>query len=296
MKKYLISGLLVATLIASIGVVFAAKPSFSNKKGKVGIPSDAIEVAPGVFYLGKAKDKGRIVEGYAFVKYKKGFGKPTGCNNDDKCQGWEDSSCADCQGGGNGEEPASSCYGFLAKGAKWKEIENYIVDAENTRGLKENFIASNLAADIEKWKVAAGKDILGKEVSGVVDGADLDNPDDKNEVYFADIDSVNAIGMTIIWGIFGGPPPFRELVEWDQIYDDVDFDWSEDCDNENCVDKMDFENIATHELGHSVGLDDLYNSKCSEQTMYGYAGYGETNKRILEAGDIAGIQTLYGAK
>jgi len=56
---------------------------------------------------------------------------------------------------------------------------------------------------------------------------------------------------------------------------------------------MDFENIATHELGHSVGLDDLYDERSSEQTMYGYASYGETKKRTLEDGDINGVYQLY---
>jgi hypothetical protein len=56
---------------------------------------------------------------------------------------------------------------------------------------------------------------------------------------------------------------------------------------------MDFDNIATHELGHSCGLGDLYTSDCSQQTMYGYASNGETNKRTLECGDIAGISELY---
>ena len=56
---------------------------------------------------------------------------------------------------------------------------------------------------------------------------------------------------------------------------------------------MDFESIATHELGHSVGLDDLYTAECAEQTMYGYATEGETKKRSLEAGDIEGVGQLY---
>ena len=130
----------------------------------------------------------------------------------------------------------------------------------------------NLAVDIDKWEDAAGTDILGDEVAGVVDGADLDSPDEKNEVYFADIDENGVIAMAIVWGVFGGPPPFRKLVEWDQIYDDVDFDWSSNGE----AGKMDFENIATHELGHSVGLGDLYNDECLEQTMYGWAVNGET--------------------
>lgn len=97
--------------------------------------------------------------------------------------------------------------------------------------------------------------------------------------------------MAVVWGIFSGPPSFRELVEWDQIYDDVDFDWSSDGE----ANKMDFENIATHELGHSVGLADLYEGACSEETMYGYASYGEIKKRSLEAGDIIGVKKLYGS-
>lgn len=300
MKKYLIFGLLVA-MIFSVGVVLAGKPDLTPKLASVDpsgsqatvvIPQQAIEVAPGVFSLGTALDHdGRLVEGYAFVDYKKGFGKPTGCNDDGKCQGWEDPTCADCAGGGNGggEPDTSTCYAFLSKGAKWKTLEPYVVNPSNARELGEAFVTSNLATDIVKWETAAGVNILGDEVTGIVDGADLVSPDDKNEVYFADIDSPGAIGVTIVWGIFRGPPQVRELVEWDQIYDDVDFDWSSSGE----AGKMDFENVATHELGHSVGLDDLYEDRCSEQTMYGYAGYGEIKKRDLEAGDIAGVQALY---
>ncbi len=57
---------------------------------------------------------------------------------------------------------------------------------------------------------------------------------------------------------------------------------------------MDVQNIATHELGHGFGLADLYKEAQSEQTMYGYGSIGETEKRTLESGDIAGIQVLYG--
>ena len=56
---------------------------------------------------------------------------------------------------------------------------------------------------------------------------------------------------------------------------------------------FDIQNIATHEFGHPVGLDDLYNEIYSELTMYGYSKTGETKKCSLEEGDIAGAQSLY---
>ncbi len=279
-------------LLLLAGVAMAAMPNqVEAQRGKAAVtmPSTAAEVAPGVFYLGKAFHEGRIVQGYAFVKYKKAFGKPTGCKDDGVCQGWEAPTCADCLGGGSEDPDTSSCYVFLARGAKWKTVEPYIVDPSNTHGLDETFVRDNFANDIAKWESAAGRDILGNEISGIVDGADTVSPDGRNEVYFGSIDSPGAIAVTIVWGIFGGPPPFRELVEWDHIYDQEDFDWSAAGE----AGKMDFESIVTHELGHSMGLGDLYMGECSEQTMYGYASNGETNKRTLESGDIAGISALY---
>lgn len=299
-KKVKWVGLLLGLVIfASSARVLAAPPEFTQRQPAevvpskdrvtVVIPQKAVEVAPGVFELGTTVVDGQVVEGYAFINYRKGFGKPTGCNNDGRCQGWEDPVCADCQGG----EPVpddSSCYGFLAKGAKWRWVEPYVVNPTNTRGLGEAFVTSNLAMDIAKWESAAGVNILGDGSStSETLVADLESPDNLNEVYFADIDSPGAIAVTIIWGVFGGPPSQRRLVEWDQVYDEVDFDWSSSGE----ALKMDFENIATHELGHSVGLDDLYEARCSEQTMYGWADYGETKKQTLEAGDIAGVKKLY---
>lgn len=303
MKEYKVYIAAVLSFFTIIGLAFAvganaSKPSEVGRE-KFSLPEQAREVSPGVYNLGFAEHGGKKVEGYAFIHRKDGYARPSGCNNDNKCQGWEDASCGDCSGGNGGDDAGtSSCYGFLAKDAKWKEVEDYIVNATNSSSLAEAFVLGNIGGNIEEWESAAGKDILG--VGSATDSAllaDVNSPDNQNEVYFADIDSPGAIGVTIVWGIFGGPPWARELVEWDQVYDDVDFDWSEDCGAENCIEpgkeKMDFGNIATHELGHTFGLDDLYDSNCSEVTMYGYARFGETNKRSLEDGDINGVAKLY---
>lgn len=55
----------------------------------------------------------------------------------------------------------------------------------------------------------------------------------------------------------------------------------------------DIQNIATHELGHQVGLNDLYNSTDKDLTMYGYGTTKELKKDTLGLGDISGVQVIY---
>ena len=112
-------------------------------------------------------------------------------------------------------------------------------------------------------------------------------------VVFGDLSYPGAIAVTIVWGYFGGPPSTRKIIEFDMIFDQVDFAWGI-CEDGSNADFMDIQNIATHELGHAVGLDDLYETACAEVTMYGYSTEGEIKKRDIEADDITGLQSLYG--
>jgi len=57
---------------------------------------------------------------------------------------------------------------------------------------------------------------------------------------------------------------------------------------------FDVQNIATHEFGHFLVLNDLYRPSSCEATMYGYASTGETKKRSLEYEDKQGMLDIYG--
>lgn len=285
----------------------------ANSHASVSIPDHAVQVAPGLFDLGTRIAEGKTVQGYMIVDYKKDHSPKSAqnparpeCNNDSICDANENKSCADCKGagggpgggpGGGGGPGADECFAHISKDTKWLSAEDYIVDPVNTRGLSDVFIRSNLESDISKWELHAGNVIGNEDIFGTVDGVDTISPDDKNEFYFADIESPGAIGLTVIWYYGAGRPSNRPIIEWDQVYDDVDFDWSEDCTINDCTslgsEKMDLSNIVTHELGHSFGLADLYTDTCLEETMYGYSSNGETKKRSLEAGDIDGITDLY---
>lgn len=270
-KKFLTVLVAVAVLIA-VGGWLVSQPQTvlaKSQKAKFQLPANAVQVADNIYSLGEDFDRqsGKRVEGYAIIHRKDGNAGP-----------------------GGAKTKATACYGFLAKDAKWKWPESWIVNPANTRGLEPTFVFSNLVFNIVKWETAASYNILGDgTMTDIILVADTDAPDNQNEVYFADLSDPNTIAVTIIWGIFGGPTFNRQLVEWDQIYDDVTYNWSMLGESG----KMDFENIATHELGHAVGLGDLYNSNCSNETMYGYAANGEIKKRDLNAGDIAGINKLY---
>ena len=116
----------------------------------------------------------------------------------------------------------------------------------------------------------------------------------------AKFDHVNAIlwkkmgrstlGSTFVWfSKFSG-----EVLEVDTIFNKklpwANFSNSPDC--QNSFDAYDLQNIATHEFGHWVGLDDLYDDSDKDLTMYGFGAGGEVKKRTLGRGDISGKDEL----
>ena len=287
LKKILASFLL---FIFAVTPVLAARPGFSvgniTDPGRSILSKDLELPAPAgnssVINLGFSVDPqtGKIVEGLAFITPKKQHHHRSNHTKGPS-------------GGGN---TTNNCFSFTSKGAKWKNVEGYIVDPTNVTNLSDNFVKDIVRDAVTKWEDASdgfvdgvvSNDIIGNEIDGFVDGVDLISPDGKNEVLFGDVSSSGSIAVTIVWGIFRGPPSGRELVEWDQMYDDVDFDWSDSGE----AGKMDFENIVTHEHGHIFGLTHPDDS-CTEETMYRFASDGETKKRDLNAGDITGISDLY---
>ncbi|MBW2970653.1 matrixin family metalloprotease [Candidatus Woesearchaeota archaeon] len=295
MKKQVIAGILV--FLVALTSVFALVVRENNQvKGSriVDLP-DSAEVAPGVYSLGMAKDvDGTPVYGYAFVY--KGHAKPTGCRDDGVCQGFEGPECVDCQIIPPEPDPDPDpveplCYGFM--GAKWNLnfIEGYRFSPVNTQGLDENALKITFENSIGEWENQEeyAQDFIGEFESSVVDGPDTTSTDGKNEVMFGTIRKPGVIAVTIVWATSFDDS--GEIREWDMVFDQKDFAWSNDATAHPGM--MDFQNIATHELGHAIGMDDVYESECNQQTMYGYARTNEIIKRDLAEWDIFGIEELY---
>jgi hypothetical protein len=182
-------------------------------------------------------------------------------------------------------------YKLLRKGVKWKSLPiNYVIDPDNPEGLTQDFVTNAISNGAEEWDAHTSTELFENYTIDYNASWDGNAPDGRNEFVFGNYPEEGVIGVTVVWGYFSGPPSTREIIEFDTLFD-TDFTWGDATLNSAL---MDLQNIATHEIGHGLGLADLYGESRSEETMYGYSEYGETKKRDLNTGDIAGIQVLYG--
>jgi hypothetical protein len=99
--------------------------------------------------------------------------------------------------------------------------------------------------------------------------------------------AATVIAANAFWIIDVGA--FWQVVENDVSFNGYHYTWSDSGQK----DKMDVRNIATHEFGHNLVLDDLKDGRWSEVTMYAYSAAGETKKRTLHQDDINGIRFIY---
>ncbi|MBA3047379.1 matrixin family metalloprotease [Patescibacteria group bacterium] len=273
MKKILILAVLMLALLFSVSAVIAGKPDSKagkavnptvEKNNEFSLPENAKEVAPGVFYLGESMDKGKVVEGYAFVHYAKGSksaARPKPVVDD-----------------------TVDMYKLLFKGIKWADTMQYEVNTTGS-GLDDDAVRTALSASLETWDTAIIGDFELFNDDLLTTESGFDSGDRKNRVTWNDLGTSGTIAMNSFWFY----RTTKEIVESDVVFNTA-YVWSIDdvCANN----AMDLQNIATHEFGHN-GLADLYVSKSAELTMYGYSSNGETKKRTLGTGDIAGINELY---
>ncbi len=270
MKKIVLGVLIGITILALSGVATAMLiPAADRAKEKARAENSPVIEKVEIEGLKHLALSAPGLEKIVFVHHKKDFAKPP----------WA--------GGGKEGKKEPACYGFLGRGVSWKDLSiNYVVHPD-----LEATVPGAVFAGAEAWDAATSKELFSNDY--VVDETatwDSDAPDGRNEFVFGNYPQEGVIGVAVVWGYFSGPPSSRKIIEFDVLFD-TDFTWG-DAVIDPAV--MDLQNIATHEIGHGIGLGDIYETACSEVTMYGYSDFGEIKKRTLEQPDITGTQKLYG--
>jgi hypothetical protein len=179
-------------------------------------------------------------------------------------------------------------YSYISRGAKWRVTENFVVNPINGQALSDALVVNAVTLALSEWENYGGE-IFGDVSIDYSAAYNDDATDGVNAVSFGPYPQNNVIAVTIIWGYFGGPQSSREIIETDVLFNTA-FTWG---DATATPSVMDLQNIATHELGHAAGMGDLYLTSAIQETMYGYSTEGETSKRDLYKGDMAGITKLY---
>jgi hypothetical protein len=181
-------------------------------------------------------------------------------------------------------QKTETCYKLM--GVKWGSLPvNYVINPTNPEGLSADFVKAEISTAAETWDSSTSKELFNN--SYIVDlSAKYGVQNFRNAVVFGDYPNDGVIAVTSIWY----SRRTGQILEFDMLFN-TRFDWGDATVN-NAL--MDLENIATHELGHSIGLNDIYTSSCASVTMYGYSTEGDIAKRSLETADITGLQKMYG--
>ena len=174
-----------------------------------------------------------------------------------------------------------ACYKLM--GVAWPETPNYVATSSDLLGIATTSIGT--------WNDETNFGLLGNgDVNEHAGFGDVYNPvmDTFNSYSYGEYPTAGVIAVCRTWY----NPYAGEILEYDIMFD-TDFTWG-DATDLNTLDVMDLQNIATHEIGHGLGLLDVYKKPCGDVTMFGYSGEGDIEKRTLEPQDIAGLQSIYG--
>jgi len=191
--------------------------------------------------------------------------------------------------GGGGSDKEVTCYAFLGKYgrtlSKWNTLPvSYVINPTGS-GLNQDFVISAIQASAETWDAATSAELFNNSYT-VNYSVTWGVQDFKNALTWGNYPQTNVIAVTRYWIDI----TTKSIAEFDIMFD-TDFSWGDAAVNRSL---MDVQNIATHELGHGIGLSDVYKTPCGNVTMYGYSDNGDISKRSLEQPDITGLQTLYG--
>ena len=264
MKRVLFAALVIAALLLSLAAPVAAAPPADNP--------------------GKGPPE---ISKIVFIHYPKGMPARGGI-----------------PGPPGGKEENGGKLWYKYSGIHWASasVQYYVTDAN---GLPAGFL-SGIQVAFTTWDNASDPYAVSYSGATSLVPGNLEATWDEDEGKYVGAKNVvgwknvgtNAIGVTYIWYYTLS----KELIEVDTaLNSNPAYTWSQNSAGDEVWDfadtpdayDVDVQNIMTHEAGHWLLLEDLYNKPANDQTMYGRSAEFDLQKRSLESGDEAGIQEIY---
>ena len=209
---------------------------------------------------------------------------------------------------GDAIDSKGSASSYALTGFRWNQkdpnIQLYLNPTDTPPGIKVESARDAITAAANTWDGTVGQNLF-------VDGSTVLIDSDKKVIdpfsasYLPDGFNVNGflnlnnkyLAVTTFWTDLTKKDDYYSLIESDIVYN-LDFKWTDDEKQARNTGKLDLQSVALHELGHTIGLEDLYilkdgdeRKKDLDQVMNLYNG----PQRTLGNGDLAGVQRLYGS-
>lgn len=198
---------------------------------------------------------------------------------------------------------------YALTGYRWNErdpkLQLYLNPTDTPSGLSTEASQNAIAQAANTWDGAVGENLFADGSTVIVDYTKVvDNPFPPQGQEVADGYSVSGwkslggsyLGIERWWSNGQLVDGYRSIVETDSWYN-RDFAWTTDLATAQSTGRIDLQSVALHELGHGIGMGDLYTLPDGDprrsdlqQVMNLYDG----PQRDLGNGDRTGAQSLYG--
>ncbi len=176
------------------------------------------------------------------------------------------------------------CYRIVKN--KWNDLPVQLtLDLSAINSLDPLLVENEILNAAQTWNNSTSKGLFN---TNLLEGNNLPygENDGINSISFGYLRNKREIAKTTFWY----SRKTKEIFDADIIFNTY-YSWGDSTKDPNV---MDIADITTHELGHVLGLKDIYLRSCSNVTMFGYSNIGETKKQTLEISDITAIEKLYG--
>ena len=169
--------------------------------------------------------------------------------------------------------------------AKWTTLPvTFYINPAN-QDVTASAAATAFQTALDVWNTQGGSPfryVYGGAVSDTATAHDY-----RNVAIFRNVSNGGTIATTYSWWTTGGSLLDSDIIFWDGGF--KFYTGTSGCTTTTA--SMYIEDVATHELGHGLGLN---HSSVSDATMYPSASYCSQMNRTLASDDVSGIRALYG--